>query len=83
MVVLSKFQKCGLFTSFKENHTKPNRYKCHVLVTTEKSISVYIDGNNVNNKKEQKLIGVNLIRFYLLKVTSQVPVKSQAKNCIL
>ena len=33
--------------------------KCHLLVTTEKSVSINIDGNNETNKKEQKLLGVN------------------------
>ena len=37
---------------------KPNGDKCHLLVTTEKSVSINIDGNNVENKKEQKLLGI-------------------------
>ena len=37
---------------------KPNGDKCHLLVTTEKSVSVNIDGSNVTNKKEQKLLGI-------------------------
>ena len=37
---------------------KPNGDKCHLLVTTEKSVSVDIDGSNVTNKKEQKLLGI-------------------------
>ena len=37
---------------------KPNGDKCHLLVTTEKSVSINIDGGNVTNKKEQKLIGI-------------------------
>ena len=36
---------------------KPNGDKCH-LVTTEKSVSINIDGSNVTNKKEQKLLGI-------------------------
>ena len=31
---------------------------CHLLVTTEKSVSVTTDGSSVTNKKEQKLIGI-------------------------
>ena len=46
------------FKWFNENHMKPNRHKCYVLVTGEKSVSVNIDGNNVKNKKEQKLLGI-------------------------
>ena len=58
--VLSKLKNCAdsLFTWFKENHMKPNGDKCHLLVTTEKSVSVNIDGSNVTNKKEQKLLGI-------------------------
>ena len=37
---------------------KPNGDKCHHLVTTEKSVSINIDENNVENKKEQKLLGI-------------------------
>ena len=58
--VLSKLKNCtdSLFTWFKENHMKPNGDKCHLLVTTEKSVSINIDGSNVENKKEQKLLGI-------------------------
>ena len=54
--VLSKLKNCtdSLFTWFKENHMKPNGDKCHLLVTTEKSVSVNIDGSNVTNKKGTK-----------------------------
>ena len=31
---------------------KPNGTKCPLLVTTEKSVSVNIDGSNVTNKKD-------------------------------
>ena len=60
--VLSKLKNCtdSLFTWFKENHMKPNGDKCHLLVTTEKSVSINIDGSNVTNKKEQKLLGIKL-----------------------
>ena len=53
--VLSKLKNCtdSLFTWFKENHMKPNGDKCHLLVTTEKSVSINIDGSNLTNKKEQ------------------------------
>ena len=37
---------------------KPNGDKCHLLVTTEKSVSINIDGSNVTNKREQKLLGI-------------------------
>ena len=37
---------------------KPNGDKYHLLVKTEKSVSINIDGSNVENKKEQKLLGI-------------------------
>ena len=37
---------------------KSNNDKCHLLVTTEKSVSIIIDGSNVANKKEPKLLGI-------------------------
>ena len=56
--VLSKLKNCtdSLFTWFKENHIKPNGDKCHLLVT--KSVSINIDGSNVEIKKEQKLLAI-------------------------
>ena len=58
--VLNKLKNCtdSLFTWFKENHMKPNGDKCHLLVTTEEPVSINIDGSNVKNKKEQKLLGI-------------------------
>ena len=38
---------------------KPNGDRYHLLVTTENSVSINIDGSNVENKKKQKLIGIN------------------------
>ena len=37
---------------------KPNGDKCHLLVTTEKSVSINIYGSNITNKKEQNLLGM-------------------------
>ena len=37
---------------------KPNGNKRNLLVTTEKSVSINIDGSNKTNKKEQKLLGI-------------------------
>ena len=57
---LRKLKNCAdsLFTWFKENHMKPNSDKCHLLVTTVKSVSINIDGSNVENEKKQKLLGI-------------------------
>ena len=40
--VLYKLKNCtdSLFTWFKENHMKPNGDKCHLLVTTDKLVSI-------------------------------------------
>ena len=53
--VFSKLKNCtdSLFTWFKENQMKPNGDTCHLLVRTEKSVSINIDGSNVANEKEQ------------------------------
>ena len=59
---------------------KSNNDKCHLLVTTEKSVSIIIDGSNVGNKKEPKLLGIKLIHLYPLKVTLQISVKQLFKN---
>ena len=58
--VLSKLKNCtdSLSTWFKEKHMKPNGNKYHLLVTTEKLVSINIDGSNVENMKEQKLLGI-------------------------
>ena len=58
--ILRKLKNCtdSLLTWFKENHMKPNSDKCHILVTTEKSVSINIDGSNVENEKKQKLLGI-------------------------
>ena len=37
---------------------KPNGYKYHLLVTTEKSVSINIDGSNVTIKKDQRLLDI-------------------------
>ena len=46
---------------------KANGAKCHLLVTTEKSVSINIDRNNVTNKKEQKLLGIKFELFLSFK----------------
>ena len=58
--ILSKLKSCtdSLFIWFKENHIKLNGDKRHLLLTNEKSVSINIDGSNLTNKKEQKLLGI-------------------------
>ena len=45
-----------------------NGDKCHLLVITEKSVSINIDGSNVANKKEQKLLGIKFNSTLSLEV---------------
>ena len=80
--ILSKLKNCtdSLFTWFEENHMKPNSDKGHLLVTTEKSVSINIDIINVTNKKEQNLLVINLIYLYPSKVTLQISLKKLVKN---
>ena len=51
--VLSKLENCAdsLFTWFKENHMKPNSDKCHLPVTTEKSVSINFGGSSVKKQR--------------------------------
>ena len=49
---------------------KPNVDKCNLLVTTEKSVSINIDGSNVKNKKEQKLLGIKFDSSFGGHITS-------------
>ena len=62
---------------------KPNGDKCYPLVITEKSVSVNIDGSNVTNKKEQKLLGIKFDSSLSFKVTLQISVKKLVKNYML
>ena len=48
---------------------KPNGGECHLLVTTEKSVSINTEGSNVKNKKEQKLLVIKFDSYLLWKVT--------------
>ena len=40
---LKNFFTDNLFTWYKENHMKPFGEECHLLVTTEKSVSINIE----------------------------------------
>ena len=59
---------------------KPNGDKCHLLVTTEKSVSIIIDGSNVENTKEQKLLGIKFDSSLSFKGHIQVSVKKLVKS---
>ena len=84
--VLSKLKNCtdSLFTCFKGNHMKPNVDKCHLLGTTEKSVSINIDGSSVTNEKEQKLLGIkfNSPLFFEGHITSVCEKASQKLHAL-
>ena len=63
---------------------KPNGDKCHLLVTTEKSVSIDIGESNVENKKEQKLLGVKFDSSLSFKgrITSLCKKASQKLNAL-
>ena len=63
---------------------KPNGDKCHLLVTTEKSVSIDIGESNVENKKEQKLLGIKFDSSLSFKgrITSLCKKASQKLNAL-
>ena len=59
-LVLEKLESSthDLFQWFKENHMKANPDKCHLLVTTNTLTSVNINGFQITNSTEEKLLGI-------------------------
>ena len=49
-----------LFNWFKNNRLKSNANKCHVLVSTNKSIGVDIGNYTIDNSEYEKLLGVKI-----------------------
>ena len=49
-----------LFNWFKNNRLKNNADKCHVLVSTNKSISVNMGNYTIDNSECEKLLGVKI-----------------------
>ena len=47
-----------LFRWFKKNHMKANPDKCHLLVTTNTLTSVNINGFQIKNSTEERLLGI-------------------------
>lgn len=73
-IVISKLEDCTikLFKWFEEKHLKANADKCHLLVITDKPISINIEDNIIsNNEKENHLT-----------ITSQIFLKRQVKSYI-
>ena len=59
-LVLEKLESSthDLFRWFKENHMKANPDKCYLLETTNALTSVKINGFQITNSNEEKLIGI-------------------------
>ena len=59
-MVLEKLESSthDLFRWFKENHIKANPDKCQLLVTTNTLTSVNINGFQITNSTEEKLLGI-------------------------
>ena len=59
-MVLEKLESSthDLFRWFKENHTKANSDKCHLLLTTNALTSVNINGFQITKSTEEKLLGI-------------------------
>ena len=70
--VLSKLKNCTIVCShgLRKIRWNQNSDKCHLLVTTEKSVSIDIDGGNVTNTKEQKLLGIKFDSSFKGHITS-------------
>ena len=62
--VSTKLENCSnsLFKWFKENCFKANADKCHLLRTTNETVTVNVNGFEINNSKEGKLLGITINR---------------------
>ena len=56
--IFSNYFSTIFFWWFKENHKKSNPDKCHLLVTTNILTSVNINGFQIINSTEEKLLGI-------------------------
>ena len=59
-IILKKLESCGstLFKWFKENYLKANADKCHVLLTTRDQTSMNLEGCDIPNSQEERLLGI-------------------------
>ena len=73
----------SLLNWFRENHTKANADKCHLLVRSDESCTAKIEYFSIKNSTEEKLLGVNLILIFLLKIMPPLFLKRQARNYTL
>ena len=62
---------------------KADNDKCHLLVSSDESCAAKIEDFFIKNSTEEKLLGVNFILIFLLKIISSLFVKGQARNYTL
>ena len=62
--VSAKLEICSnsLFKWFIENHLKANADKCHLLTTSNETVTVNANGFEINNSTEEKLLGIKIDR---------------------
>ena len=60
--VINKLEACtnNLFKWFHQNHMKANADKCHLLVTTNSTVSANNEEFVINNSNEEKILGVKI-----------------------
>ena len=68
-IVISKLQDCTikLFKRFKENNLKANCKKCHLLVKTDKPMSINIESNIITSSQKENLLGIRLDSTFLFE----------------
>ena len=49
-----------IFQWFNENAMKANADKCHLLITTNEERNISIEGEKIQNSKNEKLLGVTI-----------------------
>lgn len=61
-VVMSEPVDCTVkaFEWFKENHVKGNGEECHLLITTNKAMSINIKGKMISKSKKENSLGIKL-----------------------
>ena len=62
---------------------KADTDKCHLLVNSDESCTSNIEDFSIKNSTEEKLLGVNFILVFILKIISSLFVKKQARNYTL
>ena len=60
--VINKLEACinNLYKWLQENHMKANADKCHLLVTTNSTVSANNEEFIINNSNEEKILGVKI-----------------------